>query len=205
MNEQLNKQPDGQQSTTRPGYLENQFLIAMPILTGSYFGQTVTYIWRHNEHGAAGSVINMPLRASVRDIFTELDIAIACSVAEEPLLQRAVLAGGPVERDKGFILHDAGDSWDASLKITPGVSVCTSKTILQDIATGKGPKQYLVTLGCVGWGPGQLEQEIGDNTWLTVPFNRELLYSEDHGGKLDAAVALLGIDLPRVSPDVGHS
>lgn len=187
---------------TETGYLQNQFLIAMPRLTGTYFGQTVTYLWRHNEHGTAGTVINMPLRASVSDVLDELKIDCP---AEGPLREQSVLAGGPVEREKGFILHDAGSGWDSSLDVTPGVTVCTSKTILQDIAAGKGPQRYIVALGCVGWGPGQLEKEIGVNAWLTAPFDRELLYSTDHAGKLDAAAALLGVDLQQVSPEAGHS
>ncbi len=138
--------PDSQ--TT--GYLEDQFLIAMPQLADPYFAHTVTYLWRHNEEGALGIVINKPLQASVADIFNELDIV--CPVGAGAFRQEHVLAGGPVERDKGFIIHDAGENWESSIAVTPRVTICTSRTILQDIARGQGPDNYLVALGCAGWG-----------------------------------------------------
>lgn len=185
------------------GYLEDQFLIAMPQLTDPYFANTVTYLWRHNEEGALGIVINKPLQASVADIFAELDIV--CSVGEGPFQQEHVLAGGPVERDKGFIIHDAGRNWESSIEVTPDITICTSRTILQDIAQGKGPQNYLVALGCAGWEAGQLEQEISENAWLTAPANADLLFSRDYATKADAAAALLGIDLQQISPEAGHS
>lgn len=185
------------------GYLEDQFLIAMPQLADPYFANTVTYLWRHNEEGALGIVINKPLQASVADIFKELDIV--CPVGEGPFRQEHVLAGGPVERDKGFIIHDAGQGWESSIAVTPEVSICTSRTILQDIARGQGPDNYLVALGCAGWEAGQLEREISENAWLTAPANTELLFSRDYASKASAAAALLGIDLQQISPEAGHS
>ena len=184
------------------GYLENQFLIAMPQLADPYFANTVTYLWRHNEEGALGIVINKPLQASIADIFDELDIVCPTAGA---FRQEHVLAGGPVERDKGFIIHDAGDSWESSIAVSPSVTICTSKTILQDIARGEGPDNYLVALGCAGWEAGQLEREISDNAWLTVPADTELLFSKDYAHKADAAAARLGIDLNNISPEAGHS
>ena len=184
-------------------YLENQFLIAMPQLADPYFARTVTYLWKHNDQGALGIVINKPLRACVADIFDELDIV--CSVAEGPFQEQNVLAGGPVERDKGFIIHDAGKSWESSIAVTAEIAICTSKTILQDIAQGKGPDNYLVALGCAGWDAGQLEREISENAWLTAPASSELIFSKDYASKADAAAALLGIDLQQISPNAGHS
>lgn len=188
-------------STT--GYLENQFLVAMPQLADPYFAHTVTYLWKHNEQGALGIVVNKPLEACVADIFDELDIV--CAVAEEPFHNLHVLAGGPVERDKGFIIHDSDRDWDSSIAVTPKISICTSRTILQDIAAGKGPENYLVALGCAGWDAGQLEREISENAWLTTPADSGLLFSTDFAGKSDAAAALLGIDLKQISPEAGHS
>lgn len=185
------------------GYLENQFLIAMPQLVDPYFANTVTYLWRHNEEGALGIVINKPLQACIADIFDELDIE--CSVASEKFHQHQVLAGGPVERDKGFIIHDAGDQWESSIGVTDTISVCTSKTILQDIASGAGPDNYIVALGCAGWEAGQLEREITDNAWLTAPANIDLLFSTDYSRKAEDAAAILGIDLQQISPEAGHS
>ena len=184
-------------------FLENQFLIAMPQLADSYFANTVTYLWKHNSEGALGIVINKPLSASVADIFDELEIE--CRVNEGPFRERRVLAGGPVERDKGFILHDAGNNWESSIAVSPQISICTSKTILQDIASGSGPKHYLVALGCAGWDAGQLEREISENAWLTAPADPRLIFSEDYASKADAAAASLGINLHSLSPQAGHS
>ncbi|MEQ8954207.1 MAG: YqgE/AlgH family protein [Gammaproteobacteria bacterium] len=184
-------------------FLENQFLIAMPRLADSYFANTVTYLWKHNSEGALGIVINKPLTASVADIFDELEIV--CRVNEGPFREQRVLAGGPVERDKGFILHDAGDDWESSIAVTSSISLCTSKTILQDIAAGSGPNNYVVALGCAGWDAGQLEREIGENAWLTVPADPKLIFSKDYESKADEAAASLGISLHSLSPDAGHS
>ena len=184
-------------------YLENQFLIAMPQMMDSYFTNTVTYLWKHNEEGALGIVINKPLKACVADIFAELDIL--CSTENSLFRERPVLAGGPVERDKGFIIHDAGQQWESSIEVTPEISICTSRTILQDIAKGSGPENYLVALGCAGWEAGQLEREITENTWLTTPANAELIFSDNYNGKAEAAASLLGIDLQQISPEAGHS
>ena len=184
-------------------YLENQFLIAMPQMLDSYFTNTVTYLWKHNEEGALGIVINKPLKACVADIFAELDII--CSTENSLFRERPVLAGGPVERDKGFIIHDAGQQWESSIEVTPEITICTSRTILQDIAKGSGPENYLVALGCAGWEAGQLEREITENTWLTIPANAELIFSDNYNGKAKAAAGLLGIDLQQISPEAGHS
>ena len=184
-------------------YLENQFLIAMPQLMDSYFANTVTYLWKHNSEGALGIVINKPLTACVADIFYELNIV--CTVDDGPFRDELVLAGGPVERDKGFILHDSETNWESSIEITSKIKICTSKAILQDIAMGAGPDNYLVALGCSGWDAGQLEEEIISNAWLTAPADPELIFSKDFTEKASEAAALLGIDLHRISPRAGHS
>ena len=189
--------------STKPSFLENQFLIAMPQMLDSYFSNSVTYLWKHNNEGALGIVINKPLNASIADIFNELDIV--CDLEVQLFQQRRVLAGGPVERDKGFIIHDADRTWESSITVTPDISICTSKTILQDIAAGNGPDNYLVALGCAGWDAGQLEREISENTWLTTPADTDLIFSQDYAAKADAAASLLGIDLQQISPDAGHS
>ena len=188
---------------TQTHYLENQFLIAMPQMLDSYFANTVTYLWKHNEQGALGIVINKPLQASISDIFDELDIE--CEVAEGPFREQHVLAGGPVERDKGFIIHDAGENWESSITVSPEISICTSKTILQDIARGSGPDNYIVALGCAGWEAGQLEREISENAWLTAPASSDLIFSSDYASKAYEAAAALGIDLQQISPEAGHS
>ena len=184
-------------------FLENQFLIAMPQMLDSYFSNSVTYLWKHNNEGALGIVINKPLNASIADIFNEL--YIVCDLEAELFQRRRVLAGGPVERDKGFIIHDADRTWESSIAVKGNISICTSKTILQDIAAGRGPDNYLVALGCAGWDAGQLEREISENTWLTTPADTDLIFSQDYAAKADAAASLLGIDLQQISPAAGHS
>ena len=184
-------------------YLENQFLIAMPQLSGSYFENSVTYLWKHSEDGALGIVINKPLSASVTDIFDELNIV--CDIDKSLIAHKQLLEGGPVEKDKGFIIHDSDSYWDSSIAVVPGITVCTSKTILEDIANGTGPKNYLIALGCAGWGAGQLEDEINANAWLTVPAKSELIFSNNYSSKIKDATALLGVDLLQISPEIGHS
>lgn len=183
--------------------LENQLLIAMPQLKDPYFANTVTYLWKHSDEGALGVVINKPLKASLADIFNEL--GISCSVDEEPFKQRRVLAGGPVEQEKGFILHDSEKSWSSSMKVSDEISISTSKELLQDIADGKGPKQFLIALGCAGWDAGQLEEEISANAWLTAPATTDLIFSEDYNNKAVSAAAQLGVDFKHLSPEAGHS
>ena len=185
------------------GYLENQFLIAMPQLSGSYFERSMTYLWKHNEDGALGIVINKPLKASVADIFEEL--GITCDIDKDIAKKKQLLAGGPVEKDKGFIIHDSDSCWESSISVTSELTICTSKNILKDIANGSGPENYLIALGCAGWNPGQLEEEISANAWLTVPANPELIFSDNHSSKAIEAAAILGIDLQKISPEIGHS
>ena len=184
-------------------YLENQFLIAMPQLADSYFSNTVTYLWKHNKQGALGIVINKPLQANVFDILDELDIV--CDADEDEFQKQHVLAGGPVEPDKGFIIHDAENRWESSISVTSNITICTSKSILKDIASRSGPSNYLIALGCAGWEAGQLEREISENAWLTAPASSELIFSKDHASKVNEAAALLGIDMQQISPQTGHS
>ncbi|PCJ28237.1 MAG: YqgE/AlgH family protein [SAR86 cluster bacterium] len=185
------------------GFLENQFLIAMPQMVDSYFAHSVTYLWKHNNEGALGIVINKPLLASVAEIFAELDIV--CNIDKELFQEQRVLAGGPVERDKGFIIHDNSESWESSVNVAEGISICTSKTILQEIAAGGGPKRYAVALGCAGWEAGQLEKEIINNAWLTAPAEADIIFSHDYENKAQQAASILGINLQQISPAAGHS
>ena len=186
-----------------PSYLENQFLIAMPQMEDSYFANTVTYLWKHNGDGALGIVINKPLEASVADIFDELEIE--CSIKQGAFREEAVLAGGPVEQDKGFIIHDAPKNWESSISVTEEINICTSKSILEDIASGNGPEKYLIALGCAGWEAGQLEREIITNAWLTVPADSALIFSSDYENKPQRAASLLGVNLEQLAPKAGHS
>ena len=181
--------------------LTNHFLIAMPQLIGSYFGNTVDYMWQHGEDGALGIVVNLPLEFRLKEIFSQLDIEVQRpECGEEP-----VLSGGPVETDKGFILHDADRNWTSTLQITDDISITTSKDILDDISRGEGPEHYLVALGCAGWSPGQLEQEIADNAWIICPASKDIIFSHEFSRKPDMAAATLGFNMAQLTTDVGHS
>lgn len=188
-----------------PGSLANQFLIAMPHLEDPWFNQTVTYLWRHSDEGALGIVINKPSNMRLADLLEELKISVEQRKGDIDFHSQRVMTGGPVERNKGFILHNSGREWEYTLPITPELSLTMSKDILADIALGDGPERYLVALGCAGWEAGQLEQEISDNVWLTVPAVPELIFSSDHSKKAEAAASILGISLDQLSSTAGHS
>jgi len=182
--------------------LAHHFLVAMPQLEDSNFNGTVTYLWKHDEDGALGMVINRPASMSVAELLEDLEIEIT---ARQSLDHDHVLSGGPVETHKGFILHEAGREWDYTLPINDELSLSMSKDILQGIARGDGPQRYVITLGCAGWDAGQLEQEVADNVWLTVPADLDLLFSADHDAMAASVVKLLGINLDQLSSLTGHS
>ena len=184
--------------------LEHHFLIAMPQLQDPNFQGSVTYLWKHDKNGALGVVINKPSKLAITGLMEEMKISVSEQMLEK-LSNTKVMAGGPVERSKGFILHDAGTEWDYTLPINDEISLSMSRDILQEIANGSGPARYIAALGCAGWEAGQLEQEISDNVWLTVPANPDLLFSGDHGGMAKAAAALLGVSLTQLSTLTGHS
>ena len=174
--------------------------MATPVIESGFFKSTVTYICEHGEAGAMGIVINKPLDLQLADIFEHLNI--------QPLLSHdevAVLAGGPVKVDRGFVLHSPGVSYDATLKVNEDVWLTTSKDVLVDIASGAGPDQHLVTLGYAGWAAGQLEQEIAENSWLTTPADQEVLFNIHASDKFAAAGKLLGIDIHLLTQQAGHS
>ena len=195
------------ESTTVTGSascLENHFLIAMPHLQDPDFNGSVTYLWKHDSQGALGLVVNQPSTLAIPDLMKELGIKINDEFLAR-LQNSSILTGGPVERNKGFILHEAGTEWDYTLAVNDDVSLSMSKDILQEIADGGGPARYLVALGCAGWDAGQLEQEVSDNVWLTVPANTELLFSTDYSDKAAAAAAILGVSLSQLASLAGHS
>lgn len=184
--------------------LENHFLIAMPHLRDPNFNGSVTYLWKHDQDGALGLVVNRPSKLVIPDLMDELGITIKDEFLAR-LQDSSILTGGPVERNKGFILHEAGTEWDYTLAVNDDISLSMSKDILQEIADGGGPSRYLVTLGCAGWDAGQLEQEITENVWLTVPANTDLLFSTDYENKASAVAALLGVSMSQLASLAGHS
>ncbi len=184
--------------------LENQFLIAMPHLRDQNFNGSVTYLWKHGPDGALGVVINQPTDIAISALLEELDITPSPEQATR-LQSEFVLNGGPVERNKGFIVHSSEREWSYTIPVTDEISVSMSPDIMQSIADGEGPEHYLVALGCAGWEAGQLEQEISDNVWLNVPMRSDLLFSRDYSSKASAAAAILGVKLEQLSSTAGHS
>ncbi|QYZ66834.1 MAG: hypothetical protein OI74_09925 [Gammaproteobacteria bacterium (ex Lamellibrachia satsuma)] len=181
--------------------LTNHFLIAMPALTDPNFFHAVTYICEHNEEGAMGIMVNRPIELQLTDVFEQLDIRIT----DENISEQHVYIGGPVQTDRGFVLHTAATTWDSTLKVAPEISVTTSRDILEAIATGKGPDQALVALGYAGWGPGQLEGEIAENAWLSGPADNNIIFQLENAARWQAAADLLGVDINLMSGDAGHA
>lgn len=182
-------------------YLTNQFLIAMPSMGDPNFDHTVTFICEHNKDGALGLVINRPTGMRLGDIFSQMNLDITdAHTAELP-----VLHGGPVQPERGFVIHDRDGDWGSTLPVSDSVQVTTSRDVLEAMADGKGPRDALVALGYAGWGAGQLEGEMAANAWLTVPASREIIFQIPFEDRWRAAAALIGIDIDQISNDVGHA
>ncbi|WP_206485474.1 YqgE/AlgH family protein [Thalassotalea sp. G2M2-11] len=181
--------------------LENQFLIAMPSLNDPYFNKTVTYICEHNDDGAMGLIINLPVNITLNELLAQLDE----DKQDLPELAQQVLTGGPVSTDRGFVLHSPQQGWRSSLALSDDIMITTSKDILMALGSEDAPPHYMVTLGYAGWGPGQLEQEIKANSWLTMPADSEILFKTPIEQRWQKATEKLGIDLAHLSSDVGHA
>jgi putative transcriptional regulator len=182
-------------------FLTNQFLIAMPALTEANFAQTVTFIWEHNAEGALGIIINRPLQMRLVDVFDQLKMPTAQGIeGDQPVLQ-----GGPVQTDRGFVVHHVGQQWEHTRQISSRIQVTTSPDILSAMAQGTGPETALVALGYAGWSAGQLETEIAQNAWLTAPCDERILFDTPYEQRWRAAGRLLGVDLATISPHMGHA
>ena len=181
--------------------LKDHFLVAMPNLQDSFFANSVVYLMQHNEKGAFGIVVNHPIKMAMKDILQQLGI----EDLRPATANQSVLAGGPVEKEKGFVLHDADDSWPSSMVLKPGLTLTTSKEILADIGHNNGPSRYLIALGCSGWSPGQLEQEIKDNSWFTCKATDDIIFSTEYARKPEMAAATLGFSMAQLTSDVGYS
>ena len=181
--------------------LKNQLLIAMPNLDDPNFFHTVTLICDHGDTGAMGIVINRPTDIKVGEVFEQMDI----NTRHQKTAESPVYVGGPVEEQRGFVLHSGSKGWDSTLNVAEGVSVTTSRDILEAMARGEGPEQTLIALGYAGWGAGQLEQEMLDNAWLTVPADKAILFDLPPTQRWQAAADLLGIDINTISGESGHA
>jgi putative transcriptional regulator len=181
--------------------LTNQFLIAMPGLADPNFYHTVTYICAHNEEGAMGIIINRPLDLMLDEVLQQMNI----TAHNDLILQTPVYQGGPVQADRGFVLHQPIRKWDYSIEICDALGVATSRDILKAIAEGEGPENSLIALGYAGWGAGQLEREIRENVWLNAPADTSIIFKTPIEYRWEAAAALTGVDLDKLSSDVGHA
>ena len=183
-----------------PVSLKDHFLMATPVIGGGFFNRSLTYLCHHDEQGAMGIVVNHCLDVELSDMLTHLDIEISSACPDTP-----ILAGGPVATDHGFVLHRGEPHWEGSQPVTDEMSLTGSRDILCAIAAGEGPEDYLVALGYAGWGPGQLEQEVSGNSWLTVPADRGILFQVATNDKLTAAGKQLGIDIDLLTAQAGHA
>ena len=185
----------------RTANFTHHFLIAMPAMADQNFSHTLTYVCEHNEDGALGIVVNRPTEMTLSTLFEQIEVPLADKV----LRRMPVHFGGPVQVDRGFVLHRPLGNWQSTLAIDDGVGLTTSKDVLEAVARGEGPKDVLVSLGYAGWSAGQLEQEIAQNAWLTVAADPDVLFDTPVEARLPAAMRLLGIDFSRLSDAVGHA
>lgn len=182
--------------------LTNHLLVAMPSLADPEFSQTVTLVCEHSlERGALGIVINKPLSMTLGEVFQQMNIDSA-----DPLIGgRAVLRGGPVHRDRGFVVHRNGGRWDSSHTVSSAVQVTTSRDVLVAMARGEGPPDAFIALGYAGWEAGQLEREMHENAWLSLPVDEQIVFGTPFEDRWQAVWRQLGIDVGRVSHVAGHA
>lgn len=204
--------------------LENQLLIAMPSLGDPYFNRTVTYICEHNNEGAMGLIINLPVNITLSDLLKQIepdknketeknsknddssnltDKSDITNITNS--LEQLVLTGGPIAQQRGFVLHSSQSGWGSSLTLSKELMITTSKDILMALGTERAPENFIVTLGYAGWGPGQLEQELQANSWLTTPADSDILFNTPIEQRWQKATEKLGIDLAHLSSDIGHA
>ena len=188
-------------SDTAATTLGNRLLVALPSLHDPHFARTVAMVCQHDGEGAMGVVINRASEYTLGEVFRQMGI----DSDDAGLNARPVLAGGPVHPERGFVLHDGGREWDSTLAIADGLYVTTSRDVLEAMARGEGPRQALVALGCAGWGAGQMEQEVVDDSWLLVPAMREVLFDLPLDQRWQAAAGSIGVDLAHYAGQSGHA
>ncbi|WP_229218029.1 YqgE/AlgH family protein [Rugamonas apoptosis] len=183
--------------------LANHFLIAMPAMEDPIFGGTVVYVCEHNENGVLGVVINKPTDMTMQVLFDRIDLKLEDSPGAH--IDEPIMFGGPVQDDRGFVLHTPGARYSSSLTVTEEVAFTTSIDVLEAVAAGTGPQRMLVSIGYAGWSPGQLEEEISRNGWLTVGADTHILFDLPIEERYVAAMRLLGIDPLMLTSEAGHA
>lgn len=182
-------------------FLNDHFLIAMPAMGDPNFHHSVTYICEHNAQGALGITINRPMNLNLGDIFDQLNLERSPDISESA----PILLGGPVQPERGFVIHNPKGQWDSSMETGDQIQVTTSRDVLQAMARGEGPDQAIVALGYAGWTAGQLELEVVENAWLTVQSSPEILFETPYDKRWESAAALLGVDVKNISNYAGHA
>lgn len=186
---------------TQTPSLVDHFLVAMPALDDPNFQRSVTLVCQHDAGGAMGIVINRLADYTVGELLGQLKMA----TDDTALAGRAIVAGGPVHPDRGFVLHDDDTEWSSTLHVAPGLSVTTSRDILEALSRGDGPRRVLVALGFAGWEAGQLEAELAQNSWLTVPADQAIVFDLPLGERWRAAARALGVDVSTLTDYSGHA
>ena len=181
--------------------LTHHFLIAMPNMADPYFSKTLTYVCEHNERGALGLVVNRPIDMTLQALFERLSLTLK----HKDLSDAPIYFGGPVQTDRGFVLHEPTGNWQSTLRVRDAIGLTTSKDILEAVGRGEGPQKMLVTLGYAGWDAGQLEHELGQNAWLTVEAKDAIIFDLPSEERLPAAMELLGVDYARLADSAGHA
>lgn len=184
-----------------PVNFTGHFLIAMPSLQDANFAGTLTYICRHDDQGAMGLVVNRPMDMTLQTLFGQ----IALTPVQDDILTYPVYLGGPVQTDRGFVLHSPVGEWRSTLRINDHLGLTTSRDILEKLSLGQGPERIFIALGYAGWEAGQLENEIKLNNWLSVPAEPDILFELPAGQRFQAALDLLGIDPTYLSEEAGHA
>ncbi len=193
------------EGATQPINLTSQFLIAMPGMKDGNFAGTVVYMCEHNDKGALGLVINKPIDINLKHLFEKVDLSL-----ERPdLASTPVFFGGPVQTERGFVLHESldaeGGHYNSTLKIAEGLEMTTSRDVLEALSNGAGPRKVFITLGYAGWSAGQLEEELSRNGWLTVDAQPDIIFNTPVEQRYDKALSLLGIDRNFLMGEAGHA
>ena len=182
--------------------LTDHFLIAMPAMQDPYFANSLVYICEHNDRGALGIIVNRPIDLTISGLFEKIDIPFTQT---GELAAAPVYFGGPVQLDRGFVLHRPHGDWQSSLHVNPDVALTSSRDVLTAVASSGEPAELLVVLGYAGWDAGQLENELADNAWLTVPASADILFDLPPDARLPAAMSRLGISFTQLSDVAGHA
>ncbi len=185
--------------------LANHFLIAMPSMLDPVFGGSVVYLCEHNSSGALGVIINKPTDMTMAALFDRIDLKLEIIPDRTPIDDNPVMFGGPVQVERGFVLHAPPGPFSSMLQVTEHIALTTSRDVLEAVALGAGPERILVTLGCSGWGAGQLEQEIAKNGWLTVYADPSIIFDLPVEQRFTAAMRLLGVDPMMLAGEAGHA